>query len=509
MHTPSDLSDPYLDLLKNRFEEIQNYVMNSARDGVPAHEVELGLWQRVLQMGHHALGLFFSLQGDGDVGETLTLSDGREVRRLEDLHQRTYQSVFGSFTLNRAVYGTREGQKIDCVPLDTRLQLPESEFSYLLQEWDQALAVENPYSKVNDVLCMILGCSQSVDSLERMNRHMAEAVEPFRESQPVPLKEEEGAILVVSADAKGVPIRRDRDMPAIVDHDRKRGPKPGRKKQAVVGAVYTIQPYPRTPKDVLEALFRDPLQEAPQTPPPRPKPQHKRVRASLSRAGDKGEINATQEIFTWLCDEATSRNPTGNKPLVVLMDGQKSLWRASQDIPPDTSRVEILELLHVTPRIWEAAHLFYPSESEEALAFVKDRVERILHGQVRSVIIGLRRMGTTWKLSPSQKKNLKTICSFLQKNQHRIHYDEYLAAGYPIASGVIEGACRHFVKDRMERAGMRWTIDGAQAMLNLRSVALNEDWDAFTTYRIQRETQRLYPHADIIETAEWLLPMAA
>ncbi len=509
MHTPSDFRDQYLDLLKNQFEEIKDYVMTGACEGQPAHEVELGLWQRVLQMGHHALGLFFSIQGDGDVGETLTLSDGREVRRLEDLHQRTYQSVFGSFTLRRTVYGTREGQKIDCVPLDTRLQLPESEFSYLLQEWDQELAVENPYNKVNDVLCKILGISQSVDSLERMNRHMGEAVKPFQESQPIPPKEEEGAILVVSADGKGVPIRRERDVPAIVDHDRKKGPKPGRKKQAVVGTVYTIDAHRRTPKDVADALFRVPLQVVPQKRPPRPKPQHKRVRASLSREGDKGEINATQEIFTWLCDEATSRNPTSNKPLVVLLDGQKSLWRAGQDILPDTSRVEILELLHVTPRIWEAAHLFYPSGSEEALAFIKDRVERILHGQIRSVIIGLRRMGTTWKLSLSQKKNLKTICNFLQKNQHRLRYDEYLAAGYPIASGVIEGACRHFVKDRMERAGMHWTIDGAQAMLHLRSVALNGDWDTFTQYRIECETKRLYPDADIIETVEWLLPMAA
>jgi len=509
MRTLSDRDELDLDLLQNRFEELKDYVTNAAQEGQAAHEVELELWHRVLDIGHQAMGLFFGLQGTGDVGETLTLSDGRQVRRLEDLHERIYQSVFGSFTLHRAVYGTRQGQKIDCVPLDTRLQLPESEFSYLLQEWDQELAVENPYNKVNDVLEKILGFSQSVDSLERMNRGMAEAVEPFQDDKPIPPKEEEGAILVVSADAKRVPIRKEREEPAIVDHDRKRGPKPGRKKQAVVGTVYTIDPHLRTPKDVSDALFRVPLQVLPQKPPPRPKPQHKRVRASLSRQVEGAEIQPTAEIFTWLAKEAAQRNPTGDTPLVVLLDGQRSLWRASGDILPDTSRVEILELLHVTPRIWEAAHLFYPSGSEQALAFIKDRVERILQGQVRSVIRGLRRMGTTWKLSLFKKEKLETICKFFQKNQHRMRYDEYLAAGYPIASGVIEGACRHFVKDRMERAGMRWTIEGAQAMLDLRSVALNGDWDAFTQYRIERETERLYPHADVIGTVEWPLPLAA
>lgn len=345
MHTLSDLNEGHLDLLKVRFEEIKSYVMTAACEGRPAHEVELGLWRQVLAMGHQALGLFFALQGTGDVGDTLTLSDGRSVRRLEGLHERTYQSVFGSFTLRnectserRTGYGSREGQKIDCVPLDTRLQLPESEFSYLLQDWDQALAVENPYNKVNDVLEKILGVSQSVDSLERMNRQMAEAVSPFQESQPVPPQEEEGAILVISADGKGVPIRQKRDVPAIVDHDRKqrmyiraRGPKPGRKKQAVVGAAYTIDPYPRTPQDIVEALFRQPHQGVPETSPARPVPQHKHVRARLSRQGDEEE-KATQAIFTWLGKEATVRNPAGDKPLVVLLDGQKSLWRASEDL---------------------------------------------------------------------------------------------------------------------------------------------------------------------------------
>ena len=160
---------------------------------------------------------------------------------------------------------------------------------------------------------------------------------------------------------------------------------------------------------------------------------------------------------------------------------------------------EILDLLHATPRIWEAAGLFYRRDSEQAWAFVYDRVLRILRGEVRSVIAGLRQMGTKRKLRGKKREKLAKICGYLQNNAHRMHYDEYLAAGYPIASGVIEGACRHFVKDRMERSGMRWTLESAQAMLDVRSTYLNGDWDAFMAYRIEKETQRLYPYREFVE----------
>ena len=100
-------------------------------------------------------------------------------------------------------------------------------------------------------------------------------------------------------------------------------------------------------------------------------------------------------------------------------------------------------------------------------------------------------MGTKRTLRGKKREKLAKLCGYLENNAHRMRYDEYLAAGYPIASGVIEGACRHFVKDRMERSGMRWRIESAQAMLAVRSIYLNGDWDDFMTYRIEKET----PHS--------------
>ena len=169
--------------------------------------------------------------------------------------------------------------------------------------------------------------------------------------------------------------------------------------------------------------------------------------------------------------------------------------------------VEILDLLHVTPRLWQAAHLFCKEGSDEARAFVRARVLRVLSGEVKGVLKGLRRLGSTRGLAGKKKKDLHKVCRYLSNNAARMRYDFYLKKGYPIASGVIEGACRHYVKDRLERSGMRWSREGAQSMLDVRSEYLNGDWEAFHVFRIEQETQRLYPQRRILEGVQW--PLAA
>lgn len=475
--------------------ELTDYVRAQARESGAAHEVEKGIWKRVLQLGLWALHHFFACAGDGDVGAEVDLPDGRRVRRWPELQVRQYHSVFGALSLGRAVYGSRQGQRIEHVPLDARLQLPEGKFSYLLQDWDQFLVVEEPYAGVSDRLSRILGFSQSVDSLERMNRKTAALVPDFFDSLPTPAREQEGEIVVASADGKGVPMRRRVEQAPIEGHRPKRGPKPNTKKMALLGTVYTVDPVRRTPEEVVASLFRDPKDPAHEERPGRPKPRHKRVRASLARSAAGTTEPAAEEIFGWLAREVDARNPGGTKPLCVLMDGQESQWRAAQQFLSGENVTEILDLLHVTPRIWSAAHLFHAEGSPAALKFVKQRVLRVLKGNVSSVTATLRWMADYRGLSARKKEQLAKICDFLDKNRDRMRYDEYLEAGYPIATGVIEGACRHLVKDRLERAGMRWVLQGAQSMLHLRSVHLSGLWDEFTAYRIKRERQRLYPYA--------------
>ena len=107
-----------------------------------------------------------------------------------------------------------------------------------------------------------------------------------------------------------------------------------------------------------------------------------------------------------------------------------------------------------TPRLWTAAKLFHPRDQSSAEAFVREQVQHILDGQVNTVIQSLRSRATRRELSKEKKTKLEVICHYFAKNAKRMRYHEYLRQGYPIASGVIEGACRHVVKDRLERTGM-------------------------------------------------------
>jgi len=375
--------------------------------------------------------------------------------------------------------------------------LPESKFSYLLQDWDQSLAVENPYAQVNKTLSRILGFEQSVDSLERMNRQMSQSVSAFEQARPAAVKASRGEIIVASADGKGVPIRHPADCPTIAGHRPNRGPKPNRKKMAIVGAVYNIAPRVRTPEDVLASLFRDP--SARSSEPESIRPQAKRLRAQLTLSNQPEAPNATDQVFAWLTKQVRQRQTQVPVPVVQLMDGQPSLWQAAAATLPVDS-VQILDLLHVTSRVWQVASLWQLSDVEETLTMVRAFIAHILNGRVKDLIITWRLLADTGTFTAQQQKVLKGICRYFENNLQRMRYGQFLAAGYPIASGVIEGACRHVVKDRMERAGMQWSLMGAQAMLDIRTVSLNQDWNTFNNFRVQHENERLYPYRNRLDS---------
>lgn len=482
--------------------EMRDFLRGAAHRGTPAHEVELAVWKCVLQIGATLFGQFLRLVGSGDLGEAVELPDGRVCQRLEQRHSRRYVSIFGLFQLERTVYGSREGQKIEFVPLDNRLQLPESDFSYLLQDWDQSLCVEEAFRQAGGTLQRILGLRQSVDSLERMNTEMAKQVEDFRAERPLPAAAAEGELLVSSADGKGVVMRRapGEKTPA----HRTKGDKASRKEMAIVGAVYSVDRYARTAEEVVAALFGDDG-----APPPRerPQPRHKQTVASLAAPDAAGQPSGMDQTYAWMLEELWARNRGFTKEMVHLCDGQEALWDARIRHLPRRNTVDVLDLLHVTPRLWQAAHLFHPEKSQAAEHFVRTRVLKVLKGEGTLVVRGLREMGTKHRLTGSKKATLTKICAYLDHNRERMHYDRYLAKGYPIASGVIEGACRHLVKDRMERAGMHWTRAGAQAMLHVRSIHVNGDWEAYQQYRFERETSRLYPWRQLVEGPEY--PLAA
>ncbi len=469
-----------------QFDALRDFVQQAARDGQRIDAVEREVFRQRLGLGHTLLSAFVATQGDGDLGPDAETPEGRTVPRLPERHDRRYVSIFGELTIDRVAYGTREGQKIERVPLDERLGLPEGDFSYVLEDWGQRLCLKGSFAEAGQSLEMLLGLRVGARALEQMNRVVAGHAPSFQGSLEPPLASEEGPLMVVTADGKGVPMRRPEPEDGPKPHHRRtKGEKANKKRMACVGAVDSIDPFVRKAEDIIDEVLRD--KKAKQ----RPEPQHKPVWAEMTREVE-GEppVTAKEGLFCRLTDELAARNLGHDRPVICLMDGERALWDAQAVYFPEA--VGVLDLFHVLERLWAVAHCFHKEGSGEAKVFVEQRLRDLLQGRVGYVIGGLRRRLKAEELTGGRRKVVRSALEYLGNNKAHMRYDEYLAAGYPIGSGVAEGACRHLVKDRMEQTGMRWTVEGAQAMLHVRALYLNDDWEEFLEHRVEQEQTRLY-----------------
>ena len=470
----------------HQFNALRDFVQQAARDGQRIDTVEREVFRQLLSLGHTLLSAFVADQGDGDLGPEVTTPEGHTARRLTERHDRRYVSIFGELVISRVVYGTREGQKIERVPLDGRLGLPEGDFSYVLEDWGQRLCLKESFAEAGQSLGMLLGLRLGTRALEQMNRAVAGYAPSFQDSLEPPPGCEEGPLMVVTADGKGVPMRRPEEEDGPRPHHRRtKGEKANKKRMACVGAVYSIDPFVRKAEDIIDEVLRDKKSKQ------RPRPQHKHVWAELTREFE-GEppVTAKEGLFCHLTDELTARNLEHDRPVICLMDGERALWDAQAVYFPEA--VGVLDLFHVLERLWAVAHCFHKEGSDESKEFVEQRLRDLLQGRVGYVISGLRRRLKAEKLSGRRRKVVASALEYLGNNKEHMRYDEYLARGYPIGSGVAEGACRHLVKDRMEQTGMRWTVAGAQAMLHVRALYLNDQWEEYLEHRVEREQARLY-----------------
>jgi hypothetical protein len=470
---------------QHQFDALRDFVQQAARDGQRIDTVEREVFRQLLGLVHTLLSAFVAAEGDGDLGPEAETPEGRTVRRLPERHDRRYVSIFGELTITRVAYGTREGQRIERVPLDERLGLPEGDFSYVLEDWGQRLGLKGSFAEAGQSLEMLLGLRVGVRALEQMNRVVAGHAPSFQDSLEPPPPEEEGPLMVVTADGKGVPMRRPPHDEPQPHHRRTKGEKANKKQMACVGAVYSIKPFVRKAEDIIDEVLRDERAKE------RPRPQHKHVWAELTReVGGEPPVTAKEGLFCRLTDELAARNLGHDRPVICLMDGERALWDAQAVYFPEA--VGVLDLFHVLERLWAVAHCFHTEGSGEAKGFVEQRLRDLLQGRVGYVISGLRRRWKAGKLTGQRRKVVRSALEYLGNNKAHMRYDEYLAAGYPIGSGVAEGACRHLVKDRMEQTGMRWTVEGAQAMLHVRALYLNDQWEEFHEHRVEREQARLY-----------------
>jgi hypothetical protein len=264
-----------------------------------------------------------------------------------------------------------------------------------------------------------------------------------------------------------------------LEHRRSKGEKPHTKRLSTVAAVYTIAPFVRTPEQIVGEMgtIHEVLS-------PRPRPEDKRVWASVKQPLD--------EIVIQAFDEAARRDPNQTKQWVALVDGDESQLGTMKQAAKEygVSLIIILDIIHVVEYLWKAAFAFYKEGDPAAESWVKKRLVKILRGESSWVAAGMRRSATLNELDAKQREPIDICANYLLKYAPYLRYDQYLAKGYPIATGVIEGACRYLVKDRMEITGARWSLQGAEDVLRLRSLRASGDFEEYWEFHLRQEYER-------------------
>jgi hypothetical protein len=452
-------------------------VLGAGSRTASAYEAEQRVFRSVLALGRTLLRLFFERRAATRPAGPVVGADGTALA-YHDRRPVTYLSVFGKVVFERHAFAA-PGQAL-VYPLDAELSLPERCYSDLLREWSSFGSADASFREVASSLERILGWPLSVQALETTAREDAVDVPAFYEHlvEATPVTEA-ATILVAQADGKGVPMVQPRPRARVARPGK--GHPSNRLREAVVTALYTIQPYPRTPEAVAAALL---LEGDRPLPDQRPRPIHKELRATLD-----GKAVA----MTRLAARAQRRDGPRIRDRVALTDGAEALQDQVQAALPDYTLV--LDIIHAVEYLWDAANAVLGERHPERTTWVRTHLLALLHGRADDVVTALDALAADPARTPTQQTAIARTARYYRRNAPYMHYDQYLARGWPIGTGVIESACGHLVKDRMEQAGMRWTKDGAHAILDLRAVRLTDDWDAYWAFHRQRQHLRLYRSA--------------
>jgi len=425
-------------------------------------------------------------------------AEGAARPYAEPGHARALGVVFGEVEVSRFAY--RAKGEANLHPADAWLNLPEERYSHGLRRLAAIEAARGSYDSAVEAVWRATGQKVPKRQLEELVRRAAMDVEGFyayREAEPAG----EGDVVVLSCDGKGIvmrpdslrePTRRAAEARSAKAKTRlSRGEKSGRKRMATIGAVYEVEPCPRS----AAAIF--PTEPAEQT---TPAPEAKNKWLTASVADDAAEV--ISRVF----DEAERRDPAHGRTWVALVDGNNhQIERIEAEAGRRAAKVTVVvDFVHVMEYLWGAARSFFAEGDPAAEDWVRDRAMAVLDGKARDVAAGIRRRASTEALDASARKGSDECATYLANKAGYLDYPKALSSGWPIATGVIEGAVRHVCKDRMDVTGARWSVDGAEAVLKLRALRSNGDFDAYWRWHRSRERQRVHEaryHENVIPAA--------
>ncbi|MFF4830147.1 ISKra4 family transposase [Streptomyces sp. NPDC001312] len=427
-------------------------------------------------------------------GPVVVGPEGRVRPWRETGHSRWLATVFGVVRVTRVAYRGRGVGNVH--PADAVLSLPAGRHSTGLRRLAVTEAVRGSFDQAHDAVTRRCGNVLGKRRLEELAVAAAVDVDGFyRTMIPVPCSRE--MPLVVQVDGKGVVMRPE----ALREATRKAaartagghrgrlapGEKPNRKRMATVACVFDTRPAPRRPHDVIHP----PGGRSGERPArPGPRAENKWCTASL--------VRPPEQVIADAFDQAEARDPKHLRPWVVLVDGarhQLDLIAAETGRRGVTVHV-LLDFVHVAEYVWAAAHAFHKPGTAEAEAWAADHLTAILAGHAARAAHDMTAQAEREHLSAARRQVVDVCERYLTGHLDQLHYDTALGNGWPIATGAVEGACRHLIADRLDITGARWGLPGAEAVLRLRAVVSNGDLDPYWRYHAAHEHERLYPTPD-------------
>lgn len=265
------------------------------------------------------------------------------------------------------------------------------------------------------------------------------------------------------------------------------GEKANRKRMATLACVYDTDLAVRRPHDVIA--------------PPGGRTGNRRPRPGPV-AADKWLIGSVEQdpaqVIASAFDQAEARDPEHHRAWIVRVDGARhQLGLIQAEAARRTIKIHIvLDIVHVLEKLWAAARCFYAPADPDAEDWVATHAARLLGGATADTVTALNTEANQHALGGEQRTGIDTCVRYLDNNADFLHYDQALAGGWPIGSGAIEGAARHLVADRLAITGSRWSVPGAEALLQLRAIISNGDFDAYWRHHVSAETRRVHPYAD-------------
>jgi hypothetical protein len=417
-------------------------------------------------------------------------ADGITRSRLETSHGRLLASLFGTVRVTRCAW-LRPGAP-NLYPADAALSLPACRRSHALARLAAVEAARGSFETAHAAITGRCGPVIGKRQVEQAVVSAASDIAAFYAAR-VPVPCTASTLLVLSADAKGIVMRPGALRPATARAAARQGrmrtrlaagEKPNRKRMATLACVYDAEPALRRPHDVIA--------------PPGGRHGHRalrpRPRAKAKWLAGSVELDPA-EVIAAAFGQAEARDPQHRRTWVVLVDGaehQLDLIRAEAARRGVTIHI-VIDLIHVLEYIWKAAWCLHPAGDPAAEDWVAVKALAVLAGDSARVAAEITAEADAAGLTAGQRNGADTCVRYLASKHEFLRYDQALAAGWPIATGVIEGACRHLIGDRLDITGARWGLDGAEAVLTLRAVISNGDFDEYWRFHLAREHQRLYP----------------